>query len=211
MNWCAVNGRANFTELGDTEGLPVHGEYILVGICEQLPAGKSRLDGLAPMEEDAVWRERRDVEQNFNRAQKAVEHAGSMFSCLTAAFKEKVMDNEAVRIPRRCIDAALVCPSHFFIVLPSSSVLSIETTQLEMTNLHCEAMTLSGSCSTRDVFQGHVTTGPPFGKQRSRPLLNLRHGFRNGGWLCSPQRGVGGRSSLSICACCNVGQKKARN
>ena len=35
------------------------------------------------------------------------------------------MGNEAVRIPRRCIDAALVCPSHFFIVLPSN-VLSIE-------------------------------------------------------------------------------------
>lgn len=90
---------------------------------------KSRLDGLAPLE-GGVWRNRGDVEQNFARAQKAFEHAGSMFSILTSAFNEKVMENEAVRIPKRCVDAALLCPSYFHV-----TSLLMPATQFELTGL----------------------------------------------------------------------------
>ena len=40
------------------------------------------------------------------------------------------MENEAVRIPKRCVDAALLCPSYFHV-----TSLLMPATQFELTGL----------------------------------------------------------------------------
>ena len=60
VNWCVVNGRANFTEriirLETPKGSRFMVNTFLVGICEQLPEGDKRSDcAAASLSRSRTW------------------------------------------------------------------------------------------------------------------------------------------------------------